>query len=86
MAIWITATVPDGSNRIIKAERHIWQININQKYFQNVVLELVDRFTDFFCKVCLQNHNSESGLIKCLRLHRRDTVNFYLDYMVSDVL
>ena len=83
MTRWIEDEVPDGSGRIIKAEREVWKINILQKYFTNVVLQLVESFDDLLCKVCFQNHYSQSGLIQCLKFHRRDTVNYYLDNMLN---
>ena len=82
---WIVGRHLDGSNRIIKAERHVWQINIHQKFFTKVVLQIVEYFDDFLCRICLQNHLSESGLIKCLHYHRNDTVNFYLDHLLNEV-
>lgn len=84
MKNWIEGFVPDGSLRIVKAPRKVWAINIHQKYFTNVVLELVVLFADFLCKVCSKNHNTKSGLISCLQFHRGDTVNYYLD-LISEV-
>jgi hypothetical protein len=83
MTRWIKGIVPDGSGRLIMAERHIWQINIHQKYFKNVVDSLTELFIDLFCDVCSKNHHTKSGLITCLRLHRQDTVNYYLDNIVE---
>ena len=82
MPRWIEGISPDGS-RLIKAERHIWEINIHQRFFKNVVDSLAESFIDLFCDVCSRNHNSKSGLITCLRLHRQDTVNYYLDIIVE---
>lgn len=82
MSKWIEGLSPDGSGRMIKAERHIWQINIHQKYFTNVVLLLAERFFDNFCQICEQEHYTKSGLIKCLKSHRNDTVNYYLDKVI----
>ncbi len=84
MSKWIEGKIPDGSNKIVKAERHIWQINIHQKFFTNVCLIIADKFHDGLCKICLENHISQSGLIKCLKTHRTMTVNYYLDNLLNE--
>jgi len=82
MSKWIVGRWFDG--RTIKAERHIWQINIHQKFFTDVCLIIVDIFKDNLCKICLENHISQSGLIKCLKSHRQMTVNYYLDHILNE--
>ncbi len=82
MSEWIVGKWFDG--RTIKAERHIWQINIHQKFFTDVCLIIANRFHDRLCKICLENHVSQSGLIKCLKSHRQKTVNYYLDNLLHE--
>jgi len=79
MSVYLTGIVPNGSGRTVTATREVWEINIYQQFFNYVVLELAELFADLFCLVCQQNHYTESGLIKCLRFHKKDTVDFYLN-------
>ncbi len=81
---WIEGEWFDG--RYLKASRHVWQINIHQKHFTDVCIIIADRFHDGLCKICLENHISQSGLIKCLKSHRQKTVNYYLDYLLNEDL
>ncbi|BDQ31152.1 hypothetical protein NZNM25_01560 [Nitrosopumilus zosterae] len=85
MSKWIHAKFSlDGSNRLISADRKTWFININQKYFKNMVSELVIKFTDLVCKVCMKSHHTQSGLISCLWFHRHDSIDYYLDNIMDD--
>ncbi len=82
MSKWIEGKWFDGT--IQKAERHIWAINIHQKFFTDVCIIIADRFHDCFCKICLQDHITQSGLIMCLKSHRQKTVNYYLDHLLNE--
>jgi|APSaa5957512535_1039671.scaffolds.fasta_scaffold499079_1 hypothetical protein len=80
MGKWIHAPFSlDGSYRMVNAERKIWEINIRQKYFKDVVDELLEKSIDLICNICSRNHHTKSGLINCLWFHKSDTINFYLD-------
>jgi len=69
----------DGSNRLISAERKIWEINIHQKFFKECVEELILKFTDLICGACNRNHATQNALRNCLWNHKSTTVSFYLD-------
>ena len=84
LSILIKARVPK-SNKIIQAMRNVWFYHLNYDYFEAVVDEIVEKSMDLMCSVCKVNARSYSGLRRCLRFHRKPTVNYYLDHMLVRV-
>jgi len=81
MSDWIKARVPN-SNKIIQAMRDVWSYHLNYDYFEAVVDEIVEKSMDLMCSVCKVNTRSYSGLRRCLRFHRKSTVDYYLDHVL----
>lgn len=73
----ITGKLP-RLGRVITGSRHIIHDHLSNEFFDDVITELVEKFSDLVCKVCKQNHSKISSLIDCLQYHKNETVNYFL--------
>ena len=81
MSILIKAKIPKSS-KIIQAMRVVWSYHLNYDYFEAVVDEIVEESIGLVCSVCKVSARSYSGLRRCLRFHRKSTINYYLDHIL----
>ena len=65
--------------RVELANRRVWQYKIFRE-FPNVADYFVKWSQNLFCVICKRQHNTESGLRKCLSDHKWDSINYFIDH------
>jgi len=73
----ITVKLP-RLGRVVTAGRYVVHDHLSNEFFNDVIEELVEKFSDLVCKICKQRHSTRLSLIECLQFHKKDTVNYFL--------